>query len=307
MTYSFKNFSVGEVLTATTMDQISANIRDHVHGVDSVVHSGLHFGYENKTGAYTVVAGDIGKVISCSGTFTVTLPAAADVANGWAVTIHNRGTGTITVDGNGAETIDGVASKTLGPGASLTVFEDSNAAEWRSYGGGGWSFIESDTPAAASQVDFTNAINSFDRIRLSGFVEMSSTGSLQVQLMTSATVRTSGYLTRWIEMGTSGPLQTVNTSQSTAQVSRASAGAGRTLPFQFVLDNLKATGGSTTADVTTILGYSAAQASSGFDLLMVHGYCQETNVINNAVDGIRVLTSVGNFTTGSIIVEGQNK
>ena len=61
---------------------------------------------DNKTAAYTVVAGDLGKVINCtSGTFTVSLDAAATLGAGFNVTIWNIGTGTITVDPAGSEQI----------------------------------------------------------------------------------------------------------------------------------------------------------------------------------------------------------
>lgn len=53
---------------------------------------------------YTVKAYD--RYVMCSGTFTVTLPAAASSKNK-IYTIKNIGTGVITVDANASETIDG--------------------------------------------------------------------------------------------------------------------------------------------------------------------------------------------------------
>jgi len=50
---------------------------------------------------------EIGKNYSCSGTFTVTLPASSSNNAGKEIRIKNMGTGTITVDGNASETIDG--------------------------------------------------------------------------------------------------------------------------------------------------------------------------------------------------------
>jgi hypothetical protein len=71
----------------------------------------------NKTAAYTVVAGDLGKVINCtSGTFTVSLTAAATLGSGFNCFIWNNGTGDITIDPSGAETIDGVSTLVLRPG-----------------------------------------------------------------------------------------------------------------------------------------------------------------------------------------------
>lgn len=67
-----------------------------------------------KTANYAVDLTDNGKLIDCtSGTFTVTLPAAATAGNGFNVRILNSGAGTITVDGDGSETINGAANKTL--------------------------------------------------------------------------------------------------------------------------------------------------------------------------------------------------
>lgn len=61
-----------------------------------------------KTAAYTATLGDNGKVIDCtSGTFTLTLPAAASAGSGYVLGVRNTGTGVITIDANAAETIDG--------------------------------------------------------------------------------------------------------------------------------------------------------------------------------------------------------
>lgn len=67
-----------------------------------------------KTTSYTVDLTDNGKLIDCtSGTFTVTLPAAATAGNGFNVRVLNSGSGTITVDADGSETINGSANKSL--------------------------------------------------------------------------------------------------------------------------------------------------------------------------------------------------
>lgn len=90
-----------------------------------------------KTAAYTVVVGDRGDVILCSGTFSVSLTAAATLANGFSVGIINTGTGTITIDPNLAETIDDAATKVLTPGQSCIIITDGTS--WRTLGlsGGG--------------------------------------------------------------------------------------------------------------------------------------------------------------------------
>lgn len=76
----------------------------------------------NKTAAYTVVSGDLGTIINCtSGTFTVSLTAAATLGAGFNCWIWNTGTGTITIDPNGAETIDGNATFVLRKGQGVQI------------------------------------------------------------------------------------------------------------------------------------------------------------------------------------------
>ena len=79
----------------------------------------------NKTANYTVVAGDLGSVINCtSGTFTVSLTAAATLAAGFNVQIINTGTGVITIDPNGAETLDANTTWQLSKGQGVRILCD---------------------------------------------------------------------------------------------------------------------------------------------------------------------------------------
>ena len=90
-----------------------------------------------KTAAYTVVAADRGDVLLCSGTWTLSLTAAATLANGFSFGAVNTGTGIITIDPNLAETVDGLATKPLLPGQSCILITDGS--NWRTVGlsGGG--------------------------------------------------------------------------------------------------------------------------------------------------------------------------
>jgi hypothetical protein len=54
---------------------------------------------------YTAQESDYGKVITCTGTFTLTTLAAATLGAGWWCWVVNNGTGTITIDPNASETI----------------------------------------------------------------------------------------------------------------------------------------------------------------------------------------------------------
>ena len=51
---------------------------------------------------------------SCTGTFTLTLPAASGITAGEEIRVKNMGTGTITIDRSSTDTIDAQASITLG-------------------------------------------------------------------------------------------------------------------------------------------------------------------------------------------------
>ena len=77
---------------------------------------------DNKTAAYTVVADDLGKIINCSsGTFTVSLTAAATLGSGFNCWIWNTGTGTITIDPNGSETVEDATTVVLSPGQGFNI------------------------------------------------------------------------------------------------------------------------------------------------------------------------------------------
>lgn len=79
------------------------------------------------TADYDAVAGDI---ISCDGTFTVTLPIAEDIADR-SVTVNNNGSGTITVATTDSQTIDDESTQTVAADESLTVISDgSNWTIW---------------------------------------------------------------------------------------------------------------------------------------------------------------------------------
>lgn len=80
-----------------------------------------------QTAAYTVVAGDLGKIINCtSGTFTVSLTAASTLGSGFNCWIWNTGTGDITIDPNASETIDGGPTIILRSGEGLQVVCDGS-------------------------------------------------------------------------------------------------------------------------------------------------------------------------------------
>lgn len=85
----------------------------------AVMNSGL-----SKSGAYTVIAADRGKVINCTGTFTLSVDAAATLGDGFTFAVLNSGSGTITIDPNASETIDGSTTKAIAAGKMVVVYCD---------------------------------------------------------------------------------------------------------------------------------------------------------------------------------------
>lgn len=87
----------------------------------------------DKTGAYTVVAADRGKVLNCTGTWTLSITAAATLGDGFCFAIRNSGSGTITIDPNLSEQINGLSSLVIGGGEFVIVYCD--AAGFSTVGG----------------------------------------------------------------------------------------------------------------------------------------------------------------------------
>lgn len=73
----------------------------------------------------TIVASDNEKLLSCSGSITLSITAAATLGNQFGVYVYNVGTGVVTLDPNGSETIDGASTKALQPGDWALVFCDA--------------------------------------------------------------------------------------------------------------------------------------------------------------------------------------
>lgn len=114
------------------------------------------------SGATTVVASHRGKVLLCSGSWTLSLTAAATLGDGFGFGVINTGTGTITVDPSTTETIDGAATLALGPGETALLVCTGTA--WRSMFRGGVAKVSAnDTTAghlngklvAGSAIQFT--------------------------------------------------------------------------------------------------------------------------------------------------------
>ena len=74
-----------------------------------------------KSASYTTVQADRGRLIDCTGTWTLSLHAAATAGAGYALAVRNSGSGTITIDPNSTETIDGATTVTVLAGESTML------------------------------------------------------------------------------------------------------------------------------------------------------------------------------------------
>lgn len=100
---------------------------DGVNATALATLGALGAGYAAKTAAYTVVVGDRGKVLNCSGTWTLSLPAAATAGAGFSFAVRVE-SGTITIDPSGAELIDGSTTVAMVSGRAAWLI--STGTEW---------------------------------------------------------------------------------------------------------------------------------------------------------------------------------
>ncbi len=120
--------------------------------------------HESRAAAFAVTADQTGTIFSCTGSWTMTLPAVATAGPGFMVVIRNTGTGSITVARSGADTIEGAATAAIGPGEVAVVF-------WRAAGAWGllWlgarGVVRQTLASATSAVIFTFAPALYDEIQ----------------------------------------------------------------------------------------------------------------------------------------------
>lgn len=131
---------------------------DGVNATALAALGALGSGYAAKTAAYTVVVGDRGKLIAASGTWTLSLPAAATAGSGFSLAIRNTGAGLITIDPNAAELINGVATVVLAPGHAVQLV--CTGAGWLTVGvSGSETAYFGDGSTAAPAISFPGDTN----------------------------------------------------------------------------------------------------------------------------------------------------
>ena len=86
----------------------------------------------SKSAAYSVVITDCGRVFSATGTWSLSLLAAATAGDGFHFWLRNDGTGNITIDPNSTEQVDGATTVVVYPGESCMVVCSGSA--WTTIG-----------------------------------------------------------------------------------------------------------------------------------------------------------------------------
>ena len=160
-------------------------------GAQAAMGALLGAGSATKTAAYTVTSTDRGKVLACSGTFTVTLPDASAVGSGFAVAVANYGSGTITIDPFSSQTLDGAATRTLAPRRMMVVCAING--EWLSVGGiGAASTTEAGVVQLSAETNSTSTTLAATPSAVKAAYDLASaaTTTAEAKLKTGATAGT---------------------------------------------------------------------------------------------------------------------
>lgn len=120
----------GASITEAQFKTAITSLRDYLAGLLNTTGSGadallalntLFSSTVAKSAAYTAVAADRGRLLDCTGTWTLAFTAAATLGNGFVIAVRNSGAGVITLDPSASELIDGAATLALNPGDTCFV------------------------------------------------------------------------------------------------------------------------------------------------------------------------------------------
>ena len=155
-------------MTATNGSGTSSAWEGVVTGLPPV---SVSIGSRSVSSADSVVAGDLGKVVSLTGTgYTLSLPDAATVGAGFHFRPRNSGTGVVTIDPYSTQTADGQSSLRIYPQEAYMLVSDG--ANWISVGRQRLVLIGTSTVSSpVSTVDFETGFDDteFDEIIVRGY------------------------------------------------------------------------------------------------------------------------------------------
>lgn len=119
---------------AMILTKLTDVLKNYVDSINSALVTAFDVGGASVAGTYATVAGDNGRILECSGTFTVSLMDGSTAGAGYAVTLKNIGTGVVTIAlvtntnkldlvTNGTVTLTAQQSRTYKLGADGITYE----------------------------------------------------------------------------------------------------------------------------------------------------------------------------------------
>lgn len=266
-------------------------------------------GYVSKTANYTVVAGDSRYLIDAtSGTWTLSLTAAATLGAGFTFKLRNSGTGVITIDPNASETIDGSTTINVYSGEDFEIV--CNGSNFKTVGRQrGWVTIQRSTASASTSMDFVTGIDDaeMDRfeIDIDNYIPATDATALWLRVSTDFGSTWKSGVSDYIYAGF------YNDSAGGAATTVNSTGAA-----QIVISYGSLCGNSTGEQYSGTIKFFNPANTSIYKVFKVAGggynstpRSADVNVSGNyiattAINGVRLLSSSGNMTSGTVTLRG---
>lgn len=237
-----------------------------------------------KSADYTLLATDRYKHLVLTGSFTLSLIAAATAGDGFVLYVRNDGAGRWLIDPNGAETIDGRSSIYLYPGEAFAVICDGSG--WRTFGRSRGPILISSTTVSVSvaSVDCETGFDDteFTRFQVVGEGLVSASGRPGLQFKKSGAYAATNYVTK----------DSANTAIDGANTDQVALIGSNTLTFDVVADVYHYS--STVAQEARAVFSAVAPVSP----VLVMGTGTQSTAA--AVTGVRVRNSGGNLTAGTV-------
>lgn len=146
------SFYLPAVNDPTDEDLWGGYLNDNTTSLDSLLFTATNWVKRDVSSSASVSTSDRNKVLlvdASGGAVTITLGAAATLANGFCVAIKktDSSTNAVTIDGNSSETIDGAATFTL-PAQYSSVILQCDGANWNIVGRPNMNTLSSGTLGA---------------------------------------------------------------------------------------------------------------------------------------------------------------
>lgn len=247
---------------------------------------GLKLNYKQVTNTYSItVTGDF--FVDCIGSFTVTLPNGANVANRFIFIVKNSGSGVITIDASGPGFIDGQSSVTLSSQYSSYIFQGDGSNGWKIIGA-----YNTTSVSGGGSITLTGTANQINVSAPNG----NSTVSISTGLILPGTLSTTGNISAG-GMTVSGEIKSASLSTTTVRavaVNSSTVNIDATYPFN--QDGNVVLGLAPSGQINTM------GSNTGTNRVTYDQSTSRLNVTNLAVSG--VITSNGLSVSGVITAAG---